>query len=343
MPRKSVSSKCVNDLRSIIELSGKGKKAVIDFCMEKGLIASKYFCPKCASEMKLVEKKDCMDGFRWRCQKSVEGEKHCVTRSVRSGSWFEESKLAIDDVLIVTYCWIERYANKQTARLARVSPNTVTDWMNFCREVCMEVCVDESTSLGGVGKIVEIDESMFGKRKFNRGKPMKQMWVFGGVQRDSNDSFFEVVPDRSADTLLEIIKRRILDGTTIISDCWKSYDCLKNEGYEHIAVNHSLHFKDPETGAHTNKIEGSWSWIKRELRGKRRVDDFDPYLAEFMWRRRHKNDPENLIDSFLRAIIKTYPPKMKDCVEPAAAINVDDGDDNIYSEYSPTKKRKTEH
>ena len=59
---------------------------------------------------------------------------------------------------------------------------------------------------------------MFGKRKFNRGKPMKQMWVFGGVERGSSESFFEVLPDRSAETLLEII-RRILDSTTMISDC----------------------------------------------------------------------------------------------------------------------------
>ena len=66
-----------------------------------------------------------------------------------------------------------------------MAPKTVTDWINFCREVCMEMCMDESTCLGRVEK-----ESMFGKRKFNRGKPMKQMWVFGGAECSSNDNFF---------------------------------------------------------------------------------------------------------------------------------------------------------
>ncbi|XP_035220542.1 uncharacterized protein LOC118193551, partial [Stegodyphus dumicola] len=132
---------------------------------------------------------------------------------------------------------------------------TVVDWRNFCREVCMDVCVKKSEMIGGPGMAVEIDESKFGKRKYNRGRRVNGKWVFGGIERESGKCFSEVVEDRSRETLLEVIRRKILPGTMIISDCWKSYDCLKNEGFQHLSVNHSLNFVEPTTGAHTNNIE----------------------------------------------------------------------------------------
>ena len=33
-------------------------------------------------------------------------------------------------------------------------------------------------------------------------------------------------------------------------------------GYEHRAVNHSINFKDPITGEHTNTIESTWNHVK---------------------------------------------------------------------------------
>ncbi len=86
--------------------------------------------------------------------------------------------------------------------------------------------------------------------------------MFGGYERETGRVFMVPVEDRSTDTLLPIIKDWILPGTTIISDCWKSYDCLNSEGFQHLKVNHSLHFRDPESGAHTNSIEGTWRAAK---------------------------------------------------------------------------------
>ena len=46
------------------------------------------------------------------------------------------------------------------------SCSTIVDWCSFAREVCATILEVESQPIGGVGKIVEIDESKFGKRKY---------------------------------------------------------------------------------------------------------------------------------------------------------------------------------
>jgi len=63
-----------------------------------------------------------------------------------------------------------------------------------------------SEKLGGPNKTVEIDESKFGRRKYQRGHPVKGQWVFGGVERESGRTFLAPVPDRTADTLVAIIR-----------------------------------------------------------------------------------------------------------------------------------------
>jgi hypothetical protein len=39
------------------------------------------------------------------------------------------------------------------------------DWAAFCREVAIDAVIYKSQKIGGPGKIVEIDESKFGKSK----------------------------------------------------------------------------------------------------------------------------------------------------------------------------------
>jgi hypothetical protein len=66
----------------------------------------------------------------------------------------------------------------------------------------MEGCCEK---VGGPNKTVEIDESKFSKRKYNRSHPVKGQWVFGGVERESGKTFLVPVPDRTTDTLMAVI------------------------------------------------------------------------------------------------------------------------------------------
>lgn len=123
--------------------------------------------------------------------------------------------------------------------------------------------------------------SKFVKRKY-RGKYVKGKWVFGGIEKLTDKCFACVVANRNKETLLEIIKK--MPVTLIITDFWKSYDCLVDEGFQHLKVNHSLNFVASEIGSHTNSIEGTWSAYKRPLQGIKSLGQFNSYLAEYVWR-----------------------------------------------------------
>ncbi|GFU96196.1 mitotic-spindle organizing protein 2A [Trichonephila clavipes] len=270
-----------------------GKKAVLERCMKEGLIASSYVCPKCGKPMELRERtgKNLNDGFEWLCRNrsSVKEENHYVSRSVMKGSWFQLSNMDMCTVLLVMRKWFGRCPQKYAVADLGVGSHTAVDWYNFCRKVCIHVLIRDSCKIGGVDAIVEVDESKFGKMKYGKRRPVNGKWVFGGTERNSNKCFFRVVPCRTKECLLSVIKEWVLPGTTIISDCWASYNCLKDEGFQHLKVNHSLTFVCPVTGAHNNSIEGSWSGIKRFLGNTthRTEDMFDSYLQEFMWLRKN--------------------------------------------------------
>ena len=77
-----------------------------------------------------------------------------------------------------------------------------------------------------------------------------------------------------------------------MSDLWRAYNCLNDEGYDHRTVNHSLNFVDPDTGAHTQGTENTWWGMKRGLlRTGTSKKLFDGYLQDYMGHQLNGNDP----------------------------------------------------
>ena len=85
---------------------------------------------------------------------------------------------------------------------------------------------------------------------YHRGRYVEGKWIFGGICRETKACFLVPVERRDKDTLIPVVRAQILPGICVMSDMWKAYDCLQDEGYNHLTVNHSLNFVDPGTGAH---------------------------------------------------------------------------------------------
>ena len=65
----------------------------------------------------------------------------------------------------------------------------------------------------------------------------------------------------------------------------------------HKTVNHSKNFVNPETGTHTNTIEGTWHGIKIHVPGRaRHKEKVDNHISEFIWRRQNQ---DKLWDAFI--------------------------------------------
>ncbi|KAF0764844.1 DDE Tnp IS1595 domain-containing protein [Aphis craccivora] len=187
----------------------------------------------------------------------------------RKGIFFYKSHLPAFKIISFSYVWLQNVTQSFIIKELGVSRATAVDWSNFNREIVYDGLILKRTPIGGVGLEVEIDESKFGKRKYNRGHLVVGQWVFVGV--------------------LKIIEEWILPGPTITSDCWKTYDCLEEEGYKHFKVNHSVNYKDPESGQYTNTIEGLWRHAKFSLPQFHRKKQFIVgYLANFMSQKNRK-------------------------------------------------------
>ena len=147
------------------------KRSTIQWCMDQHLISSFQRCPKCDGRMTL--KKDngshpSSDVLIWSCRRQTNCVRCNSSKSIRTGSWFSKSNLTMAEILEITYSFSHDWQQLQLTHETGISGRTAVDWYQFSREVTTEILLNRSEKLGGEGKIVEIDESKFGKRKYHR-------------------------------------------------------------------------------------------------------------------------------------------------------------------------------
>lgn len=255
-----------------------------------GLLATNIMCEACGMAM-TERRKGRRDDPMFYCDKRA-----CrKSRSIRHGSFFAQSKLSLCEAMLLLHLWSKGYSEKLITDDFTFSTPTVVDWSRYCRDLCLYHFETENSLIGGPGVTVEIDETLAVKRKYNRGRMVRDGWLFGGIERRDDGvfkCFMRLVYDRSAPNLCHLIREHILPGTHIISDGWPAYANLATMGYQyqHSVVIHTENFVSPDDSSiHTQRIESTWSSLKRFIRsrGGNKGPHYIEYIYEYLFRRRH--------------------------------------------------------
>lgn len=219
--------------------------------------------------------------------------------TVTVGTVFERSKVPLSKWLLATHLLCASKKGMSAHQLHRqlgVSYKTAWFMAHRIREAMRD---DAPSALGGSGKIVEADETYYGKvDKKNRrtkttsgrpfiksGKAAQNRPVVALVERGGNvRSFHVAVADKH--NVQKIVRENVAAETRLMTDESRLYrDAVKITG-SHETVRHTAgeYVRDD---VHTNTIESYFSIFKRGMRGVYQhcaEKHLHRYLAEFDFR-----------------------------------------------------------
>lgn len=293
-----------------LEALFKYENIAFDFSYNNHLIYGSLYCERCSEEMSIVTDKSKKYGIKWICYKCG------TTKSILYGSIFYGAKLQMSKVYHLLYYWLHGARCYDASSEVDVHINTVTYYFTLFRNACDSYCVSSNIpQIGGTGKTVQIDETLICHRKYNVGRILNDVWIFGGVCVEDKQFFCCAVPNRTKETLKEEIENYILPGTIIVSDCWKAYDFLDDsDDYTHLTVNHSKNFINPENFANTQTIERMWVELKQINKRYRGIprDKINEHISEFMWRYNVLNKTNNKFQAAIALLADTQFLKVMD-------------------------------
>ena len=117
--------------------------------------------------------------------------------------------------------WIAGVPQKEVGLVMNLSSqHTKVIYFQLFRDVCSHHLLQTPGlfQFGGPGVIVQIDEIVMAKRKYNRGRVVPGRWVVGIYDTLLKRGIVLIVEMRNADTLEGLITQYVLPGTTIYTD-----------------------------------------------------------------------------------------------------------------------------
>lgn len=80
--------------------------------------------------------------------------------------------------------------------------------------------------LGGLEVVIQGDESVISRRKYNRGRVVRGKWVLGLFDTTTKKSIIVYITDGKSETLLDVTREQFKPGLEIWTNCWSGCKCM---------------------------------------------------------------------------------------------------------------------
>jgi transposase-like protein len=229
-------------------------------------------CPACGHKQHYYLKTQ----KRWKC-------KDCRRQfSVKLGTIFEDSPIGLDKWLVALWMLVNCRNGISSYEVGRALGITQKSAWFVLHRLRLAMQNNGNEPFGGLGQIVEADESWVGgkvsnmhKTRQNRIRKMRSEFignvqtlnkatVMGVLDRKLRKVRATVVQNANKEAFHKEMLPHIARGSKIVTDEANLYRSIP-KGYEHEFVNHLHTYVRGDV--HTNGLENFWSLLKRGVKG----------------------------------------------------------------------------
>jgi transposase len=221
-----------------------------------------------------------------------------------AGTPFDRTRTSLLDWFYVMFLFTTTRNGVAATRVERELGVTYKTAWRMCHQIRKYMAsLDSDDPLGGVGEIVEIDETLIGGSVAGKGQGYRgNKTTVLGMLHKGGELVTRVVDDTKRSTLWPLICGNVLPGSTIHTDEFRSYRGIGLRGFRHMTVNHASGEYVSPYGCSVNALEGYWSALKRGIHGTHihvSAKHLPKYLGEFEYRWNLRHVPHLMLDRLM--------------------------------------------
>ncbi len=259
--------------------------------LEKVLWGDNPICPQCGTWDRIYV----LEGVKDKKGRERLGLKkcgHCKSQfTVKVGTVFESAHLPLHKMLQAVYLMCASKKGISAHQMHRTLEITYKSAWFLCHRIREAMRDGSLAPMGGVGGIVEVDETYIG-RDWNKPKKTGTSHKFAVltlVERGGRARSFQI--DRATQkTVMPIVIENVARETNMMTDEGGQYVPMKRVFASHGVVNHAID-EYARGNVHSNTVEGYFSIFKRGMKGVYQhcsEKHLHRYLAEFDFRYSHR-------------------------------------------------------